>query len=276
VRSLGEIGPVGDESAGVDVASSGDRSIVGWRDADAFGARAWIAPFTPGRLGEARSINTSGSRASAPSLLFVRGVLHSAWTESWIDGKANVRGHLVAAQENAGQYSSLVLRDIEPRVRLSADRHGAIVALRDRASPNAHSRSFVGRLDEELHVGRIESPGRADDDQSEPAVVSCGAHLFSLATRRSSRQVTMVSVHRLDEELHSAEPEQQIYEYHARFPQAVAVCVGGDLLIAFGERQTIVSPLPRLQTVVLHCGPGVAHERTPDMEGQVLRKRGAG
>ena len=107
-------------------------------------------------------------------------------------------------------------------------------------------------------------------------LVPCGESVFSVATRRSSRGVTMVTLRRLDTDLSPVEEEQQVYEYHTRFPQAVGVCIEGRLLVAVGERESEVQRVPRLRTYELVCEPGRAHERTPGDEGQVLRKRGAG
>ncbi len=275
-RVIGSVGPVGGESHGVDLASEGDRVVVGWRDADVFTARAMIAELGEHGLGEARAISSGGTLASAPSLLFREHALLAAWTESWFDPSGRPAGHLFALREGDPPRPSLDVGDIDVRVQLTADERGPMVSLRDRRPRDAADhRAFVGRLDDHLRLALhdLHSPGRADEDGGEPMLVPCDGSIFSIATRRSSRQVTMVTIHRLDADLRSVEPEQQIYEYHARFPLAVAACVDRQLLIAVGERQSELSPEPRLRTYALRCGPGIAHERTPGREGQVLRKR---
>lgn len=269
-------GPVGVESYGVDLVREGARVVVGFRDADVFTARARIAELDGGRL-EARPLSSDGTLASAPSLLWRDGALIAAWTESWFDPEGRPAGHLLTQREREPPMPSLDVADIDVRVSLAADARGPIVALRDRRPRGTDPRVIAGRLDERLRLDRRElrSPGRADDRDAAPMLVACGGHVFSIATRTSSRQVTMVSIRRLDGELRPAEAEHQIYEYHARFVRAVGACVGDRLLLAVGERQTEVSPVPRLHTYTLRCGPGIAHERTPGVEGQVLRKRGA-
>jgi hypothetical protein len=172
---------------------------------------------------------------------------------------------------------SLDLNGLRVPVRLGW-MDGPVVALRDRRPRGAdHERALIGRLDERLRLvsSALRSPARADDPESIARLVPCGQHVLSVTTRRSRRQVTMVSLRRLGADLRPVEAEHQIYEYHARFPQAAAACVDDQLVVAVGEQRTRVSPVPRLRTYVLRCGPGVAHERTPGTEGQVLRKRGA-
>ncbi len=263
-RTLSQVGPVGAESVGVDVATEGERLVVGWRDADVFTARARVAELGPNGLAE-RALSSEGMLGSAPSLLFLGGVLTTAWTESWVDPAGKPAGHLAVQREQDPPTHSLDVGDIDVRVRLSADEEGPMVMLRDRRPRGADHRAFAGRLDRlsRLALADVHSPGRADGEGDVPMLVPCDGHLFSVATRRSSRGVTMVSIHRLDSELRSVENEQEIYEYHARFPQAVAACVDDRLLIAVGERQTQVAPVPRLRTYALRCGPGVPHERTP-------------
>lgn len=268
-RVIGEAGPVGAESRGVDVAVHGERVVVGWRDADVFTARARVAELSGGALA-ARAASSDGTLASAPSFVFHEGALVAAWTESWFDPGGRPAGHLFVQREGEPPRPSLEVADLEVRVQLASDPRGLMVALRDRRPRGAEHRSFAGRLDERLRLrlDALHSPARADAARSEPMLVACGAHVFSVSTRTSSRGVTMVSLRRLDGALEAVEAEQQIYEYHARFPQAVGACVGGALLVAVGERASEVSPVPRLRTYRLRCGPGVAHERTPEREDQ--------
>ncbi len=276
VQAAGRVEPVGAESYGVEVLRHGERTLVGYRDADVFVARARLAEVT-GERAEARALSSEGTLASAPSLAVHDGALIAAWTESWFDPSGRPAGHLFTMREGDPPRPSLDVGDVDVRVRLATDARGPMVALRDRRPRGADPRAFAGRLDDRLRLTlpALRSPGRADDADGRPMLVPCGDHVFSVATRTSSRQVTMVSIRRLDAELRSVEPEHQIYEYHARFVRAVGACVDDRLLVAVGERQTEVSPVPRLHTYALRCGPGVAHERTPGVEGQVLRKRGA-
>jgi hypothetical protein len=269
-RILGETGPVGAQSVGVDVVNApGGGVVVGWRDADVFTARARAARLRGGRLeGEGRALSSVGVLASAPSLHVRDGAVWHAWTESWFDRGAP-RGHLLVQRGETPPRPSLDVGAVDVRVHLTSDARGPMVALRDRRPRGSRPRAFVGRLDDNLALSErdLHLPGRADGRGGRPMLVPCGEHVFSVATRRSSRQVTMVSLRRLDRDLRPVEDEQQIYEYHARFPQAVGVCVDGRLLLAVGERQSEVQPAPRLRTYELHCGPGVAHERTPGTEG---------
>ncbi len=275
-RVLHRTGPVGGESYGVDLVREGERTVVAFRDADVFTSRARVAELEGGELAS-RAVSSEGTLASAPSLLLREGVLVTAWTESWFDPDGRPAGHLFVQREGDPPRPSLDVGDVDVRVSLAADEGGPMIALRDRRPRGADPRAFAGRLDERLRltIDALRSPGRADDPDARPALVPCGDHVYSVATRTSSRQVTMVSIRRLDRELHPAEDEQQIYEYHARFVRAAAACVEGQLLLAVGERQSEVSPVPRLHTYAMRCGPGVEHERTPGVEGQVLRKRGA-
>ena len=270
--------PVGAQSRGVDVAVDAARVVVGWRDADVFTARARTAVLRGRTLEEPESLSSLGTLASAPSLEIIDGRLVSAWTESWFDRNGAPSGHLLVQREGDPPMPSLEVSDVDVRVHLTADAHGPLVTLRDRRPARAAPRAFVARLDDRMRADLrgLHSPLRADSDEGRPMLVPCGEHLFAVATRNSSRGVTMVNIRRLDSELRSVGGEHQIYEYHTRFPQAVAACVDGKLIVAVGEQQSQVQPVPRLRTFELVCGPGRVHERTPAIEGQVLRERGAG
>ncbi|MCB9591452.1 MAG: hypothetical protein H6719_01860 [Sandaracinaceae bacterium] len=274
VTLLGRVAPVADESRDPDLAAEGNRVLVGWRDADAFAARARVAELGPEGLGEPWTLSSEETLSSAPSLRFIDGALHFAWTESWFH-QGRPAGHLLVRREGDPPRPSLGVNDIDVHTQLTADARGPLVTLRDRRGRSTQHRSFAGRLDADLRLttDAIHSPARADANDGHPMIVPCGPYLFSVTTRRSSREVTMVSLRRLDADLEPLEGEQQIYEYHARFPQAVGVCVDDRLLVAVGERETDVQPRPRLRTYELVCGPGRVHARTPGTEGQVLRYR---
>lgn len=277
VATLASTSPIGEESRSPDVAEDGGRVVVGWRDADVFTARARVVELEDGAFGEPRALSSEETLASAPSLAFIDGTPHYAWTESWFDRSGRAAGHLLVLREGDPPRPSLSVADVDVSTFLTADATGPMVALRDQRPIGARHRSFVGRLDADLGLSalNLHSPGRADAEGGRPMLVPCGGFVFSVATRRSSREVTMVTLRRLDAELSPAEEEQQIYEYHARFPQAVAACVEDRLLVAVGEHASEVQRVPRLRTYELVCEPGRAHERTPGDEGQVLRKRGA-
>ena len=264
VTALGDIGPIGDQSRDPTIAVHGARAVIGWRDAGVFVARARGVELDGDTLGEATWLSTEQNLASAPGLLFEEGRLIYAWTESWFH-EGSPSGQLLVRREGQPPRPSLAVHDIDVYTFLTADAQGPMVAVRDMRPRGARHRSFVGRLDEDLRLeeSAIESPGRADGADARPMLVPCGGHTFSVATRRSSREVTMVTLRRLDAALEPVEGEQQIYEYHARFTQAVGVCVQDRVLVLVGERQTEIQPRPRLRTYELVCGAGRAHERTP-------------
>ncbi|MCA9609477.1 MAG: hypothetical protein KC619_27940 [Myxococcales bacterium] len=273
-ETVGRVGPIAEESRDPVLAVDGARAVVGWRDADVFVARARTSELGPEGLGEPDALSSEETLASAPSLRFVDHVLFAAWTESWFqDGRPS--GHLLVRRDGDPPRPSLTVNDIDVRTHLTSDDRGLLVTLRDRRGRSTSHRSFVGRLDELLRLepSALESPARADGEDGHPTLVPCGEHVFSVATRRSSREVTMVTLRRLNADLEPVEAEQQIYEYHARFPQAVGLCVEDRLLLAVGERESDAQPHPRLATYELVCGPGRVHARTPGTEGQVLRKR---
>lgn len=277
-RGIGALRGIGAESRSVDLAVLDERVVVGFRDADELTGRARIAELADGAL-VPRELSSEGILASAPSLVFERGALVAAWTESWFDPDGRPAGHLFVQREREPPRPSLEVGDVDVRVHLTADEAGALlVTLRDRRPRGAEHRSFVGRLDDRLRLtlDALHSPGRANAPDSEPMLVPCGGQVFSVSTRTSSREVTMVSLRRLDAELTPVEKEQQIYEYHSRFPQAVGACVDGQLLVAVGERESASSSAPRLRTYDMRCGDGVLHERTPGTEGQVSGKRSGG
>lgn len=269
-RTVGQTGPVGAESFGVDVVHRGDEVIVGWRDADVFTSRTRVSALRGGAFEpEPRSLSSFGTLASTPALHVVGGAVLYAWVESWLTADGTPAGHLFVQRDQEPPRPSLRVTDLDVRVHLTSDERGPLLALRERRPSGSRYRAFVGRLDERLALAErnLRFPGRADDPRARPMLVPCGEHIFSIATRRSSRRVTMVSLRRLDRDLRPVEDEQQIYEYHARFPQAVGLCVGDRLLIAVGEEQSEVRPRPRLRVYQLRCGPGVRHERTPGTEG---------
>lgn len=281
-RVIARGGPVGSESFGVSLAASGEHIAVGWRNADVFTARAHFGFVRGGEL-EASVVSDDRRLASAPSVMLRRERVTYAYTESWMERDGLPAGRLFVKSFTIGQQSAYPLDgaidvgDIDGRVRVSADERGTIVAFRDRRPRGRALRAFAGRIggDLRLPLERLRSPLRADAEHARPQIVPCGDHLIALSTRDTSREVTMVTLRRLDAELRSVGPEHQIYEYHARFPHALAACVNDRLMILVGERQSEVEPSPRLRTFTMRCAVGVAHERTPSIEGQVLRKRGA-
>ncbi len=264
--TLATFGPVGlgDANGGVSVAAQGGRVVVGYRDVDGSSARAMVADLIAGEPSEPRAISSEGTHASAPALAFVGSTLHMAWTESWLNGDAPT-GHLLAQREGDPPRPSLRVSGFDVRTSLAADGERAIVTLRDQRPRGASFRSFTGHLDEALRLeeDHLHSPSRADAPEARPEVLRCGEHRFSVATRQSSRGVTMVTLRRLGPDLDRAEDEQQIYEYHRRFPLAAAACVDDQLLVLVGERQTERQPTPRLTTYALRCAPGREHARTP-------------
>lgn len=275
-RTIDRVAGVGAASRGVELASDGARLVLAWHDADGLSSRARVAELVGEQLGEPRQLSSQPMQASAPSIVLHEGALWSAWTESWLGPARRSEGQLFVQREGEPPVPSLELNELRAPVRLGADGGGLFLALRDRRPRAAeHERSVVGRLDSRLRLARgaLRSPAKADDPSAEPRLVPCDGHVFSVTTRRSRRQVTLVSLRRLDAELRPAEAEHQIYEYHARFPRVAAACVDERLLVAVGEQQSHVSPVPRLRTYALRCGTDVPHARTPGIEGQVLRKR---
>ena len=261
---VGSVTPIGDRSDSPSIAADGDRAVVGWRDADVFLSRARSVEVVRGLVGEPTWVSSVGTLASGPSPTFVQGELIQAWTESWIQA-GHPTGHLLTRRESQPPMPSLEVHDIDVHTYLTADAEGPLVALRDTRPRGARHRSFVGRLDPHLRldVEDLHSPVRADGSGGHPLIIPCGGHIFSLATRRSSRGVTMVTVRRLSSSLESVEGEQQIYEYHHRLTRSVGVCVDEHLVLLVAERQTEARPRPRLQTYEVRCGPGVEHQRTP-------------
>lgn len=259
-------GPVGPASQGVDVEVRGDRAVAAWRSADTLAGHAYVADGPPDALPQGAPISTAETLAGAPSVWLDGGDRVVAWTEGWLE-RGRQGGHLLVQRADEPPRPSLSVGEIGARVHLTADETSPMVTLRDLRS--SRHRAFVGRLDERLRLrdDDLGSPGRADAEDVTPMLVPCGDHVFAVMARRSSREVTMVNLRRLDRALRPVEAEQQIYAYHARFPQAVGACVDGDLLVAVGERQSEVQPVPRLRTFRLHCGPGVRHERTPSPDG---------
>jgi hypothetical protein len=269
---------VGPESRGVAVASDGSRLLVGWQDADGLTSRARVAELSGARLAEAHAISSESMLASPPSLMLRGGALWTAWSEAWLEPSGRAAGHLFVQREGRPPVPSLELHEMLASVRIGGDAEGAFIALRDRRPRTAeHERAIVGRLDGRLRLlpTALESPAKADDPESRPALVPCGDYVFSLTTRRSRRQVTMVSMRRLSRSLRPLEDEHQIYEYHARFPLAAAACVEGQLLVALGEQRSVVTPEPRVRTYALRCAPGIEHERTPGGEGHASGERGS-
>lgn len=275
ITTVARVSPVGSRSRWPVVATHEGRVLVGWRDADVFTARARVAELRAGVFEEARALSADDTLASGPSIHFIDGSPHFAWTESWVHG-GRASGHLLVEREGEVVRPSLGVSDIDVRTFLTSDADGPMVVLRDQRPRGTRHRAFVGRLDDRLRLAAqdLESPSRADAQGGRPMLVPCGGFVFSVATRRSSRQVTMVTLRRLGTDLSPLEEEHQIYEYHARFPQAVGVCLEGRLLVAVGERESEAQRVPRIRTYELICEPGREHARTPGREGQVLRKRG--
>ena len=270
-RTITTFGPVSSQSEGVSIAIDRDRALVGWRDAEGLGARAFLATVD-GSTASVEQLSTARMVASAPSLLRVAGGVAVAWSESWVRPDGETEGNLLLRSQGAIRPIA-TLSMVDARPALGADAGGLIVAFRDQRGSAV--RGFAARPPSQgtLRDRDLQSSGRADAPGSRPRVVACGGHYFQVQTRLSSREVTMVSVRRLDARLRPVEAEQQVYEYHVAFTRLGAACVGDRLVMAVGAERSETSPVPRLRTLSLACGPGVAHERTPSIEGQVLRRR---
>lgn len=262
--TLGQLGPIRARSEGVSLDAHDGRVAIAYRDADTSSARALLAELRGDELSEATVISQPDTSAGAPSVRFVDGQRVVAWTESWYERNRET-GHLLVQRQGDPPRPSLGVSELHVATQLAVDGERAIVTLRDRRPRNASYRSFTGHLDEDLRLEErnLHSPSRADAQDGLPQVLRCGEHRYSVATRRSSRGVTMVTLRRLGEDLDRAEDEHQIYEYHRRFPLAVGACVQDRLLVLVGERQTERQPVPRLSTYSLECANGVEHARTP-------------
>ncbi|MGE0791617.1 MAG: hypothetical protein AB7S26_38435 [Sandaracinaceae bacterium] len=253
-----------DRLDGVSIDADDERLAVAFRNADATTSRAMLAVVDRGAAPELSTLSQPSHGAGAPSVRFIDGRWHVAWTESRYEGGAPLVQVLVQ-REGEAPRPSLRIREIDGPVELTDDDGTPIVTLRDQRPAGASTRSFTGHLDEHLALDEdhLRSPSRADGDGARPLVLRCDDARFSVSTRQSSRGVTMVAIRRLDETLAHAEDEQQIYEYHRRFERAVAACVDGGVLVLVGERQTDLRSSPRLSTYRLECGAGRAHDRTP-------------
>lgn len=256
--------PVGPTSRGVAILRREQTLTLAWQSAWPWQARTWQGQWRPGVASTARAVSDPLTLAGPPALGEYEGSLISAWTESWLDADGGTEGRLAVQIGDGLPRTSLPLWTVLSPVQLfGRDSAPPAVSLRDtQGAPS--ERVFLGQLTRHLRLTpeSLRSPQRADGGAA-PILISCGGHHISLALRRSSRDVTMVTIRRLNEDLQGVEAEQQIYRYHSRFTDLAAACAGESLVIATVEKRDAATPYARLRTFSYRCGPGLRHQRTP-------------
>jgi hypothetical protein len=274
VRRVRSIARVGRDSLGVDLArrSDGTWSVV-WHDG-AVGRwavmRARVSlEDTMGEVrhegGEAEGVDaqelSSGVLAASPyprvhvraseageEALFV-------FEESWLDG-GFARGRVLVARERGGlpiAVEELEAHDARPQ--LVHDGRSWVLVFRDLRRPSPRASLYARRLGDDLRpVEPARRVTRADTDGS-PRALTCAEQLVAVVPRTWDTDV-LVGLDLLDARLRKPVPEQQVYEWSARFPFADAVCRDDAVITLVASRPSVGGSEAALHTIGMRCSAG--------------------
>jgi hypothetical protein len=275
LRRVRSIARVGRDSLGVDLArrSDGTWSVV-WHDGS---VGAWGVMRARVSLEDAtidRDRGGEGTDAHVDAQELSSGVLAASpyprvhvrtteagdealvvFEESWLDG-GFARGRVLVARERGGlpvAVEELEAHDARPQ--LVHDGRSWVLVFRDLRRPSPRASLFARRLGDDLRpVEPARRVTRADTDGS-PRALTCGEHLVAVVPRTWDTDV-LVGLDLLDARLRKAVPEQQVYEWSARFPFADAACVDDAVITLVASRPSVGGGEATLHTIGMRCSSG--------------------
>ncbi|MCU0673754.1 MAG: hypothetical protein MUE69_13260 [Myxococcota bacterium] len=274
VRRVRSIARVGRDSLGVDLArrSDGTWSVI-WHDGSigAWAVRRARVSLEDATLAPDREDGDEGTDALVEAQELSSGVLAASpfprvhvrasdagdealfvFEESWLDG-GFARGRVLVARERGGLPIAVEeLEANDARAQLVHDGRSWVLVFRDLRRPSPRASLYARRLGDDLRpVEPARRVTRADTDGS-PRALTCGEHLVAVVPRTWDTDV-LVGLDLLDARLRKPVPEQQVYEWSARFPFADAVCVDDAVLTLVASRPSVGGGGAALHTIGMRC-----------------------
>jgi hypothetical protein len=255
LRSSRALATIGRDSRGVDLARrhDGTWSVV-WHDGT---PGAWNVVRARVRLDDdaptdVEILSSGVSSAGGWPRVLVRGdEALFVFEEMWFEGDL-ARGRVLVARERGIPVQVEELEGHDARPQLVHDARSLVLFFRDLRRPLRHSVLFARRLGETL---RPMEPARLvtrADAEGSPRSLECLGHLVAVVPRTWDTDV-LVGIDLLDARLRKPIPEQQIYEWSARFPHTDAACSDDHLVTLVASRAPASSPGAPLHTIVLRC-----------------------
>jgi len=175
--------------------------------------------------------------------------------ESWLDG-GFARGRVLVARERGGVPIAVEeLEAHDARAQLVHDGRSWVLVFRDLRRPSPRASLFARRLGDDLRpVEPARRVTRADTDGS-PRALTCGEHVVVVVPRTWDTDV-LVGLDLLDARLRKPVPEQQVYEWSARFPFADAACVEDAVITLVASRPSVGGGEAALHTLGMRCASG--------------------
>jgi hypothetical protein len=268
VRHVRSIARVGRDSLGVDLArrSDGTWSVV-WHDGS---AGAWSvvrarvsledSPGADDAHVDAQELSSGVLAASPYPRVHVRAndtgdEALFVFEESWLDG-GFARGRVLVARERGGMPIAVEeLEAHDARAQLVRDGRSWVLVFRDLRRPSPRASLYARRLGDDLRpVEPARRVTRADTDGS-PRALTCAEHVVAVVPRTWDTDV-LVGLDLLDARLRKPVPEQQVYEWSARFPFADAACVDAALITIVASRPSVGGGHAALHTIGMRCTTG--------------------
>jgi len=248
------LGPAGRDARGIDLAREADGWAAVWHDGVPGAWGVWFARFT-----DELELRSGPRLLSAPRVAAGRPSLHRGrnnglwvtWAETWIDA-GFPHGQIVVWPGRGVPRPVAEVDVLDPSPVLHHDERSAVLFFRDLRPPNRRTGLFAQRLDERWRsVGEPVRVGRSDG--AEPFdVLRCSGALATV-TPRSWDGDLLIGVNLLDSQLRKRVPEQQVYQWAARFATAAARCTGDTLLLIVGEQSRAPDTAVAAHALTLRC-----------------------
>lgn len=258
-RRARPIAQVGRDSLGVDLAARADGSwSVIWHDGT---PGAWAVSRARVRWDDDSPVDaqelSSGVLAASPyPRVHVRGgdggeEALFVFEESWRDG-GFARGRVLVARERGSPIAVEELEAHDARAQLVHDGRSWVLVFRDLRRPSPRGSLYARRLGDDLRpIEPVRRVTRADTDGS-PRALHCREHLVAVVPRTWDTDV-LVGLDLLDARLRKPLPEQQVYEWSARFPFADAVCRDDAVITLVASRAEVGGGDAALHTIGMRC-----------------------
>ncbi len=247
------VGHAGRDARGIDLERDSDGWAVAWHDGEPGAWGVWLARVSDTLLPlhEARLLSSPRIAAGRPSLRRIDGTMWVVWSESWIEA-GFPHGQIVVWPGQGVPRRVLEVDVLEPSPVLHHDGRSTIVFFRDLRRPHRRVGLFAQRLSDQWRpTGEVVRIGRSDGTQPFHVLPCAGA--MATVTPRSWDGDLLLGVNLLDAELRKRVPEQQIYEWSARFATAAARCSGDTLLLIAGEQSRAPDVRVAAHALTLRC-----------------------
>ncbi len=226
--------------------------VVLWRDgfAGAWAIRALrFTPFV--ELPEPLTLSNPELIPGTPNLYSDANRVVGVWTEAWIDA-GYPRGHIVTSTNLALPLRSIEVDILDATPTFFSDDQGDMIVFRDFRRPHRNESYYVQRVGARSRAtGRARRLTRGDVAESAD-VFECAGSLV-IAHPRSWSGDILATIHILDERWRRRIPEQQVYEWAARFTVSSSACIDERIITFIGERGDAAHPEIRAHLQPLRC-----------------------